>query len=136
MYFGVCVSQSTSTVAESYRQINVTIGNRTMLEEGYYYLNNFNNILSSFGMCTHIHRYTLFSCQYIAFCNFCLCHVSVTLFELTVVNNWYITMVSVNTKTHAGQLSQQVIKSDVPSVKCLYFFGWYGSVVPSAVYWN
>lgn len=40
---------STSTVADSYRQINVTYGNRTVLEEGYYYLNNFNNILSSFG---------------------------------------------------------------------------------------
>uniref|UniRef100_A0A8C1CN35 Two pore segment channel 1 n=1 Tax=Cyprinus carpio carpio TaxID=630221 RepID=A0A8C1CN35_CYPCA len=90
---------NTSTVAQSYRQINVTIGNRTMLEEGYYYLNNFNNILSSFGMCTHIHRYTLFSCQYIAFCNFCLCHVSVTLFELTVVNNWYITMEGVTSQT-------------------------------------
>lgn len=53
-----------STVADSYRQANVTVGNRTELQEGYYYLNNFNNILSSF----------------------------VTLFELTVVNNWYITM--------------------------------------------
>ncbi|XP_055743107.1 two pore channel protein 1 isoform X4 [Salvelinus fontinalis] len=40
---------NTSTVADSYRQINVTIGNRTVLDEGYYYLNNFNNILSSFG---------------------------------------------------------------------------------------
>uniref|UniRef100_A0A1A8IT46 Two pore segment channel 1 n=1 Tax=Nothobranchius kuhntae TaxID=321403 RepID=A0A1A8IT46_NOTKU len=40
---------NTSTVANSYRQINITEGNRTVLEEGYYYLNNFNNILSSFG---------------------------------------------------------------------------------------
>lgn len=40
---------STSTVADSYRQINVTIGNKTVIEEGYYYLNNFNHILSSFG---------------------------------------------------------------------------------------
>uniref|UniRef100_A0A671YI55 Two pore segment channel 1 n=1 Tax=Sparus aurata TaxID=8175 RepID=A0A671YI55_SPAAU len=40
---------NTSTVADSYRQINITIGNKTVLEEGYYYLNNFNNILSSFG---------------------------------------------------------------------------------------
>ncbi|KAG2471107.1 TPC1 protein, partial [Polypterus senegalus] len=56
---------NTSTVADSYRLVNYTIGNRTVIEEGYYYLNNFNNILSSF----------------------------VTLFELTVVNNWYITMV-------------------------------------------
>lgn len=40
---------STSTVADSYRQINVTHGNTTVLEEGYYYLNNFNNILRSFG---------------------------------------------------------------------------------------
>lgn len=62
---------NTSTVADSYRQINVTIGNRTVLEEGYYYLNNFNNILSSF----------------------------VTLFELTVVNNWYITMEGVTSQT-------------------------------------
>uniref|UniRef100_A0A8C1V9S5 Two pore segment channel 1 n=1 Tax=Cyprinus carpio TaxID=7962 RepID=A0A8C1V9S5_CYPCA len=62
---------NTSTVAESYRQINVTIGNQTVLKEGYYYLNNFNNILSSF----------------------------VTLFELTVVNNWYITMEGVTSQT-------------------------------------
>uniref|UniRef100_A0A672NVF7 Two pore segment channel 1 n=2 Tax=Sinocyclocheilus grahami TaxID=75366 RepID=A0A672NVF7_SINGR len=62
---------NTSRVADSYRQKNVTIGNRTMLEEGYYYLNNFNNILSSF----------------------------VTLFELTVVNNWYITMEGVTSQT-------------------------------------
>nr|XP_046203117.1 two pore channel protein 1-like isoform X1 [Oncorhynchus gorbuscha]XP_046203118.1 two pore channel protein 1-like isoform X1 [Oncorhynchus gorbuscha]XP_046203119.1 two pore channel protein 1-like isoform X1 [Oncorhynchus gorbuscha] len=62
---------NTSTVADSYRQINVTIGNRTMLDEGYYYLNNFDNILSSF----------------------------VTLFELTVVNNWYITMEGVTSMT-------------------------------------
>ncbi|XP_035382974.1 two pore calcium channel protein 1 isoform X1 [Electrophorus electricus] len=62
---------NTSTVADSYRQVNVTIGNRTVLEEGYYYLNNFNNILNSF----------------------------VTLFELTVVNNWYITMEGVTSQT-------------------------------------
>ncbi|XP_077417580.1 two pore channel protein 1 [Vanacampus margaritifer] len=62
---------NTSTVADSYRQINVTHGNRTVLEGGYYYLNNFNNILSSF----------------------------VTLFELTVVNNWYITMEGVTSMT-------------------------------------
>ncbi|XP_034025451.1 two pore calcium channel protein 1-like [Thalassophryne amazonica] len=62
---------NTSTVAESYRQFNVTIGNRTVLGGGYYYLNNFNNILSSF----------------------------VTLFELTVVNNWYITMEGVTSMT-------------------------------------
>lgn len=62
---------NTSTVADSYRQINITIGNKTVLEEGYYYLNNFNNILSSF----------------------------VTLFELTVVNNWYITMEGVTSMT-------------------------------------
>ncbi|XP_061624134.1 two pore channel protein 1 isoform X2 [Phyllopteryx taeniolatus] len=60
-----------STVADSYKQINVTHGNKTVLEEGYYYLNNFNNILSSF----------------------------VTLFELTVVNNWYITMEGVTSMT-------------------------------------
>ncbi|XP_047665208.1 two pore channel protein 1 [Tachysurus fulvidraco] len=62
---------TTSTVADAYRQINVTIGNHTVLQEGYYYLNNFNNILSSF----------------------------VTLFELTVVNNWYITMEGVTSQT-------------------------------------
>uniref|UniRef100_A0A3Q3JLX2 Ion transport domain-containing protein n=1 Tax=Monopterus albus TaxID=43700 RepID=A0A3Q3JLX2_MONAL len=62
---------NTSTVADSYRQINITYGNKTVLEEGYYYLNNFNNILSSF----------------------------VTLFELTVVNNWYITMEGVTSMT-------------------------------------
>ncbi|XP_051776995.1 two pore channel protein 1 isoform X2 [Erpetoichthys calabaricus] len=42
---------NTSTVADSYRLVNYTIGNRTVIEEGYYYLNNFNNILSSFGRC-------------------------------------------------------------------------------------
>lgn len=47
--FCLLFSHSTSTVADSYRQINVTYGNKTVLEEGYYYLNNFNNILSSFG---------------------------------------------------------------------------------------
>ncbi|XP_077456345.1 two pore channel protein 1 isoform X1 [Stigmatopora argus] len=62
---------NTSTVADSYRQSNVTYGNKTVLYEGYYYLNNFNNILSSF----------------------------VTLFELTVVNNWYITMEGVTSMT-------------------------------------
>uniref|UniRef100_A0A3B5MGJ0 Ion transport domain-containing protein n=1 Tax=Xiphophorus couchianus TaxID=32473 RepID=A0A3B5MGJ0_9TELE len=60
----------TSTVADSYRQINKTFGNKTVLDEGYYYLNNFNDILSSF-----------------------------TLFELTVVNNWYITMEGVTSMT-------------------------------------
>lgn len=60
-----------STVADSYKQVNVTVGNKTELQEGYYYLNNFNNILSSF----------------------------VTLFELTVVNNWYITMEGVTSMT-------------------------------------
>lgn len=121
----ISVSQSNSTVADSYRQINVTIGNRTVLEEGYYYLNNFNNILSSFGMCTHsqIHTHLMSVYSLVLFVKsfFFLCHVSVTLFELTVVNNWYITMVSTWTKTHAHQLSQQII-SDVPSVKRLYFF--------------
>ncbi|KAG9354432.1 hypothetical protein JZ751_001141 [Albula glossodonta] len=62
---------NTSTVADSYRQINITKGNQTFLDEGYYYLNNFNNILSSF----------------------------VTLFELTVVNNWYITMEGITSQT-------------------------------------
>ncbi|MGH0155142.1 UNVERIFIED_CONTAM: hypothetical protein FKN15_028551 [Acipenser sinensis] len=62
---------NTSTVADSYRLLNYTVGNRTVVEEGYYYLNNFNNIVNSF----------------------------VTLFELTVVNNWYITMEGVTSQT-------------------------------------
>ncbi|KAG9487107.1 hypothetical protein GDO78_007142 [Eleutherodactylus coqui] len=62
---------STSTVAESYRLQNHTVGNQTLVEEGYYYLNNFDNILISF----------------------------VTLFELTVVNNWYIIMEGVTSQT-------------------------------------
>uniref|UniRef100_A0A8C5LRM9 Voltage-dependent calcium channel protein TPC1 n=1 Tax=Leptobrachium leishanense TaxID=445787 RepID=A0A8C5LRM9_9ANUR len=60
-----------STVAESYRFLNHTVGNQTVTEEGYYYLNNFDNILNSF----------------------------VTLFELTVVNNWYIIMEGVTSQT-------------------------------------
>ncbi|KAG8455670.1 hypothetical protein GDO86_001747 [Hymenochirus boettgeri] len=62
---------NTSTVAESYRWLNHTVGNQTRIEEGYYYLNNFNNILNSF----------------------------VTLFELTVVNNWYVIMEGVTSQT-------------------------------------
>uniref|UniRef100_A0A6I8QGK0 Ion transport domain-containing protein n=1 Tax=Xenopus tropicalis TaxID=8364 RepID=A0A6I8QGK0_XENTR len=62
---------NTSTVADSYRWLNRTVGNQTQFEEGYYYLNNFNNILNSF----------------------------VTLFELTVVNNWYIIMEGVTSQT-------------------------------------
>ncbi|MBZ3871526.1 Two pore calcium channel protein 1 [Sciurus carolinensis] len=62
---------NTSTVADAYRWLNHTVGNGTVLEEGYYYLNNFDNILNSF----------------------------VTLFELTVVNNWYIIMEGVTSQT-------------------------------------
>lgn len=62
---------NTSTVADSYRFLNHTVGNHTLLDEGYYYLNNFDNILISF----------------------------VTLFELTVVNNWYIIMEGVTSQT-------------------------------------
>ncbi|XP_065760032.1 two pore channel protein 1 isoform X2 [Muntiacus reevesi] len=62
---------NTSTVADAYRWLNHTVGNRTVVEEGYYYLNNFDNILNSF----------------------------VTLFELTVVNNWYIIMEGVTSQT-------------------------------------
>lgn len=40
---------STSTVADAYRWLNHTVGNRTVVEDGYYYLNNFDNILNSFG---------------------------------------------------------------------------------------
>ncbi|XP_033030441.1 two pore calcium channel protein 1 [Lacerta agilis] len=60
-----------STVADSYRWVNHTVGNRTVMEEGYYYLNNFDNVLNSF----------------------------VTLFELTVVNDWYIIMEGVTSET-------------------------------------
>lgn len=42
---------STSTVADAYRWLNHTVGNRTVVDEGYYYLNNFDNILNSFGEC-------------------------------------------------------------------------------------
>ncbi|NXX51112.1 TPC1 protein, partial [Tricholaema leucomelas] len=62
---------NTSTVADSYRWLNHTVGNKTVVEEGYYYLNNFDNILNSF----------------------------VTLFELTVVNDWYIIMEGVTSQT-------------------------------------
>ncbi|KAF5929277.1 hypothetical protein HPG69_019298 [Diceros bicornis minor] len=62
---------NTSTVADAYRWLSHTEGNRTVVEEGYYYLNNFDNILNSF----------------------------VTLFELTVVNNWYIIMEGVTSQT-------------------------------------
>lgn len=49
MFSQILSTFSGSTVAASYRQINSTQGNKTVLEEGYYYLNNFDNILSSFG---------------------------------------------------------------------------------------
>lgn len=42
---------STSTVSDAYRWLNHTVGNRTVVDEGYYYLNNFDNILNSFGEC-------------------------------------------------------------------------------------
>lgn len=42
---------STSTVADAYRWLNHTVGNKTVVDEGYYYLNNFDNILNSFGEC-------------------------------------------------------------------------------------
>lgn len=40
---------SSSTVADAYRFINHTVDNKTKIEDGYYYLNNFDNILNSFG---------------------------------------------------------------------------------------
>ncbi|XP_021113084.1 two pore calcium channel protein 1 isoform X3 [Heterocephalus glaber] len=40
---------NTSTVADAYRWLNHTVGDKTVVEEGYYYLNNFDNILNSFG---------------------------------------------------------------------------------------
>ncbi|XP_019394961.1 PREDICTED: two pore calcium channel protein 1 [Crocodylus porosus] len=60
-----------STVADFYRWLNHTVGNKTVVEEGYYYLNNFDNVLNSF----------------------------VTLFELTVVNDWYFIMEGVTSET-------------------------------------
>lgn len=36
-------------MADAYRWLNRTEGNSTVVEEGYYYLNNFDNILNSFG---------------------------------------------------------------------------------------
>ncbi|KAF1569613.1 Two pore calcium channel protein 1, partial [Eudyptes schlegeli] len=70
-FFVLVSPTSTSTVADSYRWVNHTVGNKTVVEEGYYYLNNFDNILNSF----------------------------VTLFELTVVNDWYIIMEGVTSQT-------------------------------------
>ncbi|CAG08550.1 unnamed protein product, partial [Tetraodon nigroviridis] len=95
---------NTSTVAESYKQVNKTVGNKTVLEEGYYYLNNFNHILSSFG--EDQFQYFLFSSVHKLIFPFSgssfLKHVlfsAVTLFELTVVNNWYITMEGITSMT-------------------------------------
>ncbi|CAO2629280.1 Two pore calcium channel protein 1 [Lemmus lemmus] len=68
LYRNCCNS---STVADAFRFINHTVDNKTEIEDGYYYLNNFDNILNSF----------------------------VTLFELTVVNNWYIIMEGVTSQT-------------------------------------
>lgn len=62
---------NTSTVANAYRRVNHTVGNETQVEDGFYYLNNFDHLLNSF----------------------------VTLFELTVVNNWYIIMEGVTSQT-------------------------------------
>ena len=49
LFFVPVSPTSTSTVADSYRWVNHTVGNKTVVEEGYYYLNNFDNILNSFG---------------------------------------------------------------------------------------
>lgn len=43
-------------MADSYRWVNHTVGNKTVVEEGYYYLNNFDNILNSFGKGTFVPR--------------------------------------------------------------------------------
>lgn len=48
-FFVLVSPTSTSTVADAYRWVNHTVGNKTVVEEGYYYLNNFDNILNSFG---------------------------------------------------------------------------------------
>lgn len=94
--------RSNSTVAESYKLDKKTIGNKTVLVEGYYYLNNFNHILSSFGedwilyyiFYIYIYRYLgCHICEFYVFLGEMSCFFAVTLFELTVVNNWYITMV-------------------------------------------
>ncbi|XP_075754325.1 two pore channel protein 1 isoform X2 [Pelodiscus sinensis] len=73
-----------STVADAYRWVNHTVGNKTVVEEGYYYLNNFDNILNSF----------------------------VTLFEFTVVNDWYIIMEGVTSQTsHWSRLYFMIVYS-------------------------
>lgn len=38
-------------MADAYRWLNHTVGNKTVVEDGYYYLNNFDNVLNSFGEC-------------------------------------------------------------------------------------
>lgn len=53
-FFVLASPTSTSTVADSYRWVNHTVGNKTVVEEGYYYLNNFDNILNSFGKGTSV----------------------------------------------------------------------------------
>lgn len=45
-------------MADAYRWLNHTVGNRTVVEDGYYYLNNFDNILNSFGECRNLRRDT------------------------------------------------------------------------------
>lgn len=45
-----CVfSVSTSTVVDVYRWFSYIEGNSIVVEEGYYYFNNFDNIFNSFG---------------------------------------------------------------------------------------
>uniref|UniRef100_H3AQL6 Two pore segment channel 1 n=1 Tax=Latimeria chalumnae TaxID=7897 RepID=H3AQL6_LATCH len=87
---------NTSTVAQSYRWSNSTSGNRTTVEEGYYYLNNFDNILRSFGETQFNFLLMTVLNAYLRLFSF---FSAVTLFELTVVNNWYIIMEGVTSQT-------------------------------------
>ncbi|XP_046944044.1 two pore channel protein 1 isoform X1 [Lynx rufus] len=91
---------NTSTVADAYRWLNHTVGNGTVVDEGYYYLNNFDNILNSFGVRSRPDAsphsppgLTPGSRRAPRFAG------RVTLFELTVVNNWYIIMEGVTSQT-------------------------------------
>lgn len=37
-------------MANAYRRLNHTVGNETQVEDGFYYLNNFDHLLNSFGV--------------------------------------------------------------------------------------
>lgn len=73
LFFLFSLPLSTSTVADSYRLINNTQGNKTVLEEGYYYLNNFNNILSSFGNNPFLSKFCICILSTSVVCSCALC---------------------------------------------------------------